>query len=268
MNLNEIYFPVEKIPNPSLDDGVELPSGLQYAVQVTKPNGEKRIVNYCSEVYELVHNESILPLFLETIERYYKIEVRTKMRDWSKFFIDFIILDKPVQITNQDYINAKIRVINSYDGSIKYQYANSFWRKVCGNGLHAWVGGDTKLKKMHTPAIGEKVTFEAVMEMTSKFMAEIGEHSEVYKELAEAPVRDPELRIEEIIEETSFPTSLQEDVMYRLEEERNALNLTQITDWFIYNAFNYQLNHNEELKAKESKKEKMDQEVLDFLLTY
>ena len=124
------------------------------------------------------------------------------------------------------------------------------------------------MKMMHTPAIGEEVSFEGIMEMTSMFLAELGEHTEVYKELADQEVRNPELRVEEIIEETSFPTTLHEDVLYRLNEEKEQLRLPEFTDWLVYNAFNYQLNHNEELKAKESKREKMDQEVLTYLLTY
>ena len=268
MNLNEIYFPVEKIPNPELEHGVELPSGLQYAVQVTKPDGVKRIVNYCSEIYHLVPNDTVIPLFLDTISKYYKVETQVKINQWSRFFVDFILKDKGTNIGKGDPIFPKIRVINSYDGSIKYQYMNQFWRKICANGMMGWTGGNTHLKMMHTPAIGEEVSFEGVMEMTSKFLAELGEHTEVFKELADQVVRNPELRVEEIIEETSFPTTLHEDVLYRLGQEKEQLNLQYTTDWLVYNAFNYQLNHNEDFKAKESKREKMDHEVLTYLLTY
>lgn len=268
MNLNEIYFPVEKIPNPELAKGVELPSGLQYAVQVTKPDGVKRTVNYCSEIYHLVPNDTVIPLFLETISKYYKVEATAKINQWARFHIDFILKDKGVTITKGDPVFPNIRIINSYDGTIKYQYANRFWRQICSNGMGVWVGGDLHIKTMHTPAIGEEVSFEGVMEMTSKFLAELGEHTEVYKELGDHVVRNPELRVEEIIDETSFPTSLHEDVLFRLTEEKEQLRLPEITDWLVYNAFNYQLNHNEELKAKESKREKMDQEVLTYLLNY
>jgi len=268
MELNEIYFPVEKIPNPSLDDGVELPSGLQFAIQITKPDGEKRIVSYCSEIYHLVPNEQVVPLFLETISKYYKVETAVKVGHWARFFIDFVLRDKGINISKGDPVFPAIRVINSYDGSIKYQYANRFWREICTNGMGVWSGGNISMKKMHTPAIGEETSFEGVMEMASKFLAELGEHAEVYKELAASEISNPISRIEDIIEETSFPVTQSENVLYRLEEERNMLNMSYVTDWLIYNAFNYQLNHNEELKAKESKKEKMDEEVLTYLLTY
>ncbi len=268
MNLNEIYFPVEKIPNPELEKGVELPSGLQYAVQVTKPDGVKRIVNYCSEIYHLVPNDTVIPLFLDTISKYYKVETKVKISQWARFYVDFNLKDKGVIIDKGDPVFPSIRIINSYDGSIKYQYANRLWRQICSNGMGVWTGGNVSMKMMHTPAIGEEVSFEGIMEMTSMFLAELGEHTEVYKELADQRVRNPELRVEEIIEETSFPTTFHEDVLYRLNEEKEQLRLPEITDWLVYNAFNYQLNHNEELKAKESKKEKMDQEVLTYLLNY
>lgn len=268
MDLNELYFPVEKIPNPSLEDGVELPSGLQYAVQVTKPDGMKRIVNYCSEIYHLVPNIDIIPTFHEELSRYHEVEASFKINQWARFIVDFIIKDKAISIGAGDNVYAKMRAINSYDGSIKFQYLAGFWREICSNGMGAWESINAKLKKMHTPAIGEDVSFEKVMEMLSSFLADMNDNAEVYRELNDVKVARPELRVEEIIEETSFPTTLEEDVLYRLEEEKNQLGVTVITDWLVYNAFNYQLNHNEELKAKESKREKMDQEVLFYLLTY
>jgi len=267
MKLNDLYFPVQKIPNPSLEDGVELPSGLQYAVQITKPDGTSRIVNYCSEIYHLVPNDQIIPLFLDEISKYYQIEVSSKIRDWARFFIDFVIMDKAIQIIKGDNVFPKIRVINSYDGSYRYQYIEGLWRQICSNGLGVWEK-KTRISKTHTPAIGEEVSFEKVMQLTSKFLADLSKHTDVYQELADSSVRDATSRIEEVIEETGFPSSLQEDVLYRVEEERNLLNLNEINDWLVYNAFNYQLNHNEGLKAKENKKERMDQEVLDFLLSY
>lgn len=268
MDLSEIYFPVEKISNPSLQDGVELPSGLQFAVQVTKPSGEKRIVNYCSEIYHLVPNQEIIPLFLDQLSRYYKVDVKVRFNEWARFFVDLVIKDKSIDMGRGDNIFPKIRLINSYDGSYRYQYVAGIWRQICSNGMGIWEQKGTRIHKMHTPAIGEEVSFEKVMEMTSTFLAEIGEHTEVYRELSDTEIKYPESRIEEVIEETSFPSSLQEDVLYRLEEERNQLRMERITDWLVYNAFNYQLNHNEDLKAKENKKEKMDQEVLNYLLTY
>lgn len=267
MDLKGLYFPVEKVENPEIANGVELPSGLQYAVKVTKPDGGIRTVNYCSELYHLVPNEEVIPLFLDEISRYYQVDVSYRVSGWSKFFIDFIIKDQAVEIMKRDNIYPKLRVINSYDGSVRYQYIAGIWRQICGNGMGVW-DSKTRLTKMHTPAIGEEVSFSKVMELVSQFILNIDEHTEVYQELNGSEVDDPAARIEEVIEETKFPTSLHEDVLFRLEEEKAQLNVSQISDWLIYNAFNYQLNHNEDLKAKENKKETMDQEVLQFLLNY
>jgi len=267
MNLKDLYFPVEKIENPEIAKGVELPSGLQHAVQITKPDGVKRIVNYCSDLYHLVPNEQVIPLFLDEISRYYDVDVDFKIRDWARFQIHFIIKNKAVDIMRGDKLFPKLDVINSYDGSRRYQYVGGIWRQVCGNGMGVW-DTKTRLTKMHTPAIGEEVSFGKVMELVSQFIADLSEHTEVYHELQESEINDPAGRIEEVIEETNFPTTLHEDVLFRLEEERNQLQMEYVTDWLIYNAFNYQLNHNTSLKAKEGKKENMDQEVLQYLLTY
>ena len=267
MNLESLYFPVEKIENPEIERGIELPSGLQYAVQVTKPDGTKRIVNYCSEIYHLVPNETILPLFHNEISRFYDVDVKVKMADYSRFFVDFIIKQNPVEIMRGDKLNARLRIFNSYDGSMRYQFSAAFWRQVCGNGMMGWKNM-SRILKMHTPSIGEETSFAKVFEMTSKFLAEAAENTEVYKELADTTVKYPQSRVEDVIDSTSFPSSLEEDVLYRLEEEKNALKLTEVTDWLIYNAFNYQLNHNDEIKTKENKRERMDQEVLEYLRLY
>jgi hypothetical protein len=268
MELHDLYFPVEKILNPELAKGVELPSGLQYAVQVTKPDGTKRIVNYCSEIYHLVPNKDILPLFTDEINQFYKTEVQVKQRDWSKFFVDFIIKTKSAEIMKGDHLYAKIRCINSYDGSIKFNWSDSFWRKICKNGMMGWAPGKHKIHQMHTPAIGQEVNFSKIMEMTSEFLADMDENTEVYRELADTQIRNPLQRIQDIVENTNFPASMAEEVVNRFELERTQLGITVANDWLIYNAFNYQLNHNDDLKTKEQKRDKIDEEVLEFLLTY
>ena len=69
-DLSALFFPVEKVPMEELLPGYEYPSGINNAVCVQTPNGEKRIVNFCSNLYELVRNEDVIPVFLNEIGKF------------------------------------------------------------------------------------------------------------------------------------------------------------------------------------------------------
>jgi len=265
--MTDIYFPVRKVPVEEITPGFEHPSGISHAIVVTKPDGIKRVVQYCSELYYLVPNDSIIPEFEKELSRFFKVEKHIKMSRWARFFIDFVLTEKVMAMTKNDAVFPRIRLINSYDGSIRYHFRAGFWRQICSNGMMGvvWEKG---IKQMHTPKLGKETSFGAVMEMASEFLAEASEILEIYRELQDNSVKDWMDRIEEVVEETAFPVTLKENVIERMGTELDILGVGEPNDWLIYNAFNYQLNHNEDLKAKESKKDDMDQEVLQYLLKY
>lgn len=265
--MTDIYFPVRKVPVEEITPGFEHPPGINHAIVVTKPDGVERVVQYCSEIYSLVPNDSIIPLFQKEISKFFKVETKIKMSKWSQFFVDFIVQDKSLFVGKEDKIFPQIRIINSYDGSIKFNYQAGFHRLICENGLTIPHGQIRSIKSMHTPKIGNETSFEAVMEMLSEFMAEAGDIVELYDELNDQVVKNWMLRIEEVTEETAFPSSLMEIVTERMGTELDMLNVVP-NDWLIYNAFNYQLNHNLDYKAKQNKKDSVDQEVLEYLLKY
>ena len=60
----DLYFPVEKVLVDQIMPGYEHPSGISHAVIVTKPDGTKRVVNYCSDIYHLVPNETVMGSFI------------------------------------------------------------------------------------------------------------------------------------------------------------------------------------------------------------
>lgn len=266
--MTDIYFPVEKVPVKEIMPGYEHPSGISHAIVVTKPDGTKRVVQYCSNTYYLVPNNTIIPIFEKEISRFFKIEKRIRAFNWAIFSIDFLLKDKLISIMDEDLILLRITMINSYNGSRKYHFQTGFFRVICSNGMMIPAGSVNKITAMHTPKLGKETSFEAVLEMTSKFLSEASEIAEVYYELQEQPVSDWMMRIEEVAEGTKFPISLKEDVTDRMYQELLALPEAEPNDWLVYSAFNYQLNYNEEFKAKESKREEMDQDVLAYLLKY
>jgi hypothetical protein len=266
-DLNALYQPVEKVLMEELLPEFQHLSGQKHAMVLTLPNGKKEIVNYCSDDYYLVQNKDIIPAFIEEISKFFKVETSIKVRNDTRFYVDFHLKQKEFTMFKGDIIYPAIRYVNSIDGSVKYHWEMLFWRQICSNGLKGFVNWDS-VKNMHTPGLENITDFTKVMEMTSLFLAEADEHFENYRFLQSQNVKKPALRIEEVLDETDFPKSLEEDVLYRLETESQQLGISQITDWLVYNAFNYQLNHAEEYKAREEKKAKIDAQVFQYLLNY
>lgn len=267
--MTDIYFPVEKVAVEDIMPGYDHPSGISHAIVATLPDGARRVLQYCSNLYSLVPNEQIIPPFEQELSKYYKVEKNISMDRWSRFYVDFVIKEHAINIgQGKDPIFPKITLINSYDGSIKYNFMAGFFRLICTNGMMVPEGEVQKLKSMHTPRIEKLTEYGAVMEMVSEFLSVAQDTSEVYHELQEQETSDWLMRIEEVTESTSFPATLQEDVSARMGLELDEGTGLIPTDWLVYSAFNYQLNHNEGLKAKQSKKDAMDQEVLEYLLRY
>lgn len=267
--MTDIFFPVRKVPVDEIMPGYQHPSGINHAIVVNIPEGVERVVQYCSELYTLIPNVDILVPFERELSKYYKIEKNIRMYHWSRFYIDFIIKEKGIKVgSKEDLIFPRVTLINSYDGSVKYNFMAGFFRLICSNGLMISEGDVKQIKSMHTPKIGAETSFEAVLEMVSGFMSVLEDTSEVYQELQDQSVKDWMERIEEVLENTKFPRTLHEDIQARMSLELDAHKGLEPTDWLVYNAFNYQLNHHEDLKAKQSKKDAMDQEVLEYLLKY
>ena len=264
--MTDLYFPVEMVPVEDIMPGFEHPSGIDHAIVVTLPDGVKRVVQYCSETYHLVPNEEIVPKFQNEISRFFKVDMSIKIYRWSRFYVDFIMKDKQMMVSTKDSVFPRVRLVNSYDGSVKYQFLVGFWRQVCSNGMMGWKWEG--FKAMHTPKLGNETSFEAVMGMTSEFLAEATEMVEIYRELQDNTMDDWMGRIEEVVEETKFPVSMEENVVERMGQELDIFKGTLPNDWLVYNAFNYQVNHNDGWKAKESKKDEIDQEVMQFLMSY
>lgn len=270
MELSSIYLPVEKVPSGTISPGYEFPTGINNAIVVNLPDGTKKVVNYVSDIYHLVKNQDVIPPFLQEIQKFWKVETLVRHVGYSQFFVDFILKndDLKIKILKDDLIFPRIRLGNSYDSKVKYNFAIGFLRQICGNGMTVPYGPEFKIKKLHTPSLSDLTSFEAVMEMTSNFLKTTDTISEVYYELANHKVKSVETRIDDVFDETGFPASLREDVLERAKIEMSQLKLTQANDWLVYNAFNYQLNHSEDVNIKEIKKEQIDLDVLSFLNDY
>jgi hypothetical protein len=88
-----------------------------------------------------------------------------------------------------------------------------------------------------------------------------------YKQLADQKIPNLEERVEEVMLNSKFPKRQQEAVLERVNQEISEYKIAQ-TDWAVYNGFNGELNHNEEIGMPEHKKNQLDQQILDYLLAH
>jgi hypothetical protein len=224
-----------------------------------------RIVNFCSENYTLVSNEELLDPIEKALSTEFDLQKIVKIRDHAKFYIDYILKDVLFDLGNGDKVNPRIRINNSYDGSLKFQGMVGAYRLICSNGM---VVGETfeKVKTMHTASVtnSAKAILEASVNIADNFKAAI----EPYKELSKHTFKIDELPqiVESTMIATDFPSKQQEAVLARFEEERNGIPGAKPNLWLVYNAFNFQLNHNENIGMKEHKKDKLDHELFQYLL--
>jgi hypothetical protein len=160
----------------------------------------------------------------------------------------------------------RVRMNNSYDGSVKYSFSFGFYRLVCSNGLSVPIQGlesrDFKLR--HTPGTGS-MALQKTMDAIDIFVEKAPEVIKAYNPLVkktlswEAALK----RIEEVIEDTPFPKKKAEDVIRRLEKEKEMGFI--VNDFLIYNALNHTLYQGES-RMKTHKQDKVDAKVLNYLL--
>lgn len=267
MKTDEIYFPVSKQPLKDLIPGYATQTKYSHAIVGELETGPK-ILNFCSSKYELVPNEKIVRPFLDIITDKWETDIQISHSHNSRFYVDVILKKEGLSVGSNkkldDTIFPKLRLCNSYDGSMKFQFNLGFYRLVCTNGMVAPVGDTTQIKMLHTPSI-ETLTNEAFLtELVGTFSENAELVTESYQSLAHSKISDIQQRVQEVLNNTKFPKRQEEAVIDRANIERESG--IQSTDWLIYNAFNYQLNHNDVFEDMAiDKKTKIDHQVLNYL---
>jgi hypothetical protein len=271
MKSKEILFsPVEKVRTDELLPGFATNTDNEYAV-VIEVGGQKKIVNFCSKQYELMTNEFVLASFENALrETGLSFKRRYYQRDWSRFYIDYLIDKEVLKMKNIDDLLPKIQIVNSYDGKVRLTTRFGLYRLVCKNGMTVAVKGTNVNKKLtHTPSIYSDEGFQKVVNEFQFFVEKSQELIEPFKILQKNTYSYDRLaeKIQEVIEETSFPKRQAEEVQNRVYEEVKLLNAKAPNDWLLYNGFNYLLNHNHStMKMDQEKRYDLDQQILTHLL--
>lgn len=267
--LQKIFFDVRKEElSPLLKKGANLTMSkdLSHCIIATTEAGDK-IVQFCSENYVLLSNSELMIPLVEAVEKEHNLEIKASHANHSKFFVDFMYKDKSIKL-EKDSIFPRMRLYNSYDGSIRYSFGFGFHRLVCTNGLSVPIKGtgDT-FKAMHTTAMGEGRALTKTMEAIEKFLkgAKLGvEGFRTLMENKHKSIEEAIIRMAAVAKETEYPAKNIEAATARLQVEKNMGY--KLDDYLIYNAMNFAM-YNNESKQLEHKKDKADNAVLQFMLT-
>lgn len=258
-------MPVRMVKTEDLLGESQIPTGkVSRAVIVTTPKGDE-IVNFCSPVYGLLKNEDLFIPFEKALnDSDIPFSATYRHHDYAKFYVDYEIKTDSIQVGDaKDRVKPLVRIMHSYNGEIRYRAAFGFYRMICSNGL--WGFSSTGSIAMRHTDGNVNIMFDKTIEGINEFILQSEQNVGKYRMLSENKVRNIAERVEDVVENVPIcPKRQKESVIARASSEKMQHNLPQ-TDWLIYNAFNYQLNHNDDITAPEEHKMKIDNKVFQYL---
>jgi len=260
MENKELFFDVKKVPLEEIGVKLEPKSGISHAI-IT----DKEVLSFCSKDYALVTNKEIYQAFAKVLEEsHIAFDFSYAAYQNSRFRMQFVIKELAREVAVGDLLAPEIKVYNSYDGHIKYQFGIGIQRLVCSNGLTV-LESHKELKVLHTAGADNGQAVRKSLNLLEDFQEDFLENMEIFEDLNSFKV-NPEKRVKEVIENTRFPQYLEEAILDRIQEEIQRYAYRP-TDFLVYNAMNYQLQHNAgNLIGR--KADQMDKEILEYILNY
>jgi len=262
--MENLIFNVEKVPlKDLLKVDLNPVSGIDHAIVA-----KGKILHTCSKDYGLVTNETLIRAFTQHLGNQ-KIETKvtgSNHRD-SKFAIEIAMMSRSYNFGSKkhpDQVHPTITLYNSYNGTQKYSFTVRFWRQICSNGMGRFES--QALSLLHTPQVTDGAAVSKAMVLLTQFMDTYEDELEPLLDLQDSPVRDIEARIDAVAEAVGFPPILTEYAKERAVAELNQYHL-EPSDWLVYNALNYQMNHNAGALVGH-KAARLDNKVMQYLLTY
>lgn len=260
----EILSPVKMVEAKSLNSDLSYTSKNEYCIIVETKNGLKK-VNDCSADYKLISNQQVIEPFEEELKKKYKFNAAYQHHDYSKFFIRYDINMNEQTVNGNDKLIPSLKVHTSYNGELKHQIHTGCFRLLSQTGLVLPVW-EEPMKFKHSKNMSEEFARQIIMEKIELFVNNFQEYIKIYDPLFENEVDNHTERIEKILKSSHFPKRQLNEIIIRAEEELVISKQKKMTDWLIYNAFNYQLNFNDKIGFHEDYKEVVDKEILNYIL--
>lgn len=267
MKREELFFPVEMVDTEGIlghfPNGMAIVAPKHQKAIVATVDGQPKIVNFPSAGYGLIPMIDILVPFEEELIKEFQFEATYLVREDSKFAVTYILEGRNLLIGKtkfNDELKPQIKLFHSYDSSTIFHLMFGYWRKVCTNGLMGWMN-ESNLAISHTSE-EVKMLIPLCMDAIRNFAEKSKDFSQVYEDLTDRMIVKWEDRVVEVMEATNQMKSYKNDIIERINFEHSSNKIT-ITDWLIYNAFNYQINHKSE--AQELDKIKKDQIIFNYI---
>lgn len=257
------YAPVRKVACKDIIPETNFLSYNDHAI-IMNVAGQDTIVNFCSEDYGLLPTYDLFPKIEEVLAKEFDFDVNYSVRNMGRFYADFKIKGFEKSIGKKDFVNPVVRFAHSYNSQIMFNGSAGHEREICTNGLWGLVM-EHMISLSHTKNNVE-VIVGRVFDMVTGFIANIENENMRLEALLQKKIKVAALeeRVKEIIEETGFYKSVEKEIMDRINFEKTQNNLP-LTNWLLYNAFNYQLNHNDKLSGAPEDKMKKDRAVFAYL---
>jgi hypothetical protein len=263
----EFFAAVRKVKSTEIFPNVGFSKHNDHCVLVTRPDGVEQAVNFVSGRYGLLENTEFFPALEQKLtENGFRFTPAYDHVDYCKYYATYQIEGRDLMIGQTKYadkIMPMMKIMRSYSSQIGFRIVFGFYRQICSNGLwgYKWVQ-QANLK--HTVGNLDKM-YQTITTSIQKFLDEAKDLTEVYQVIGDREVTHWTDRVQEVIAATSFPLKSAEEVINRINFEHNSNGLP-ITDWLIYNGFNYQLSHSEGMGASPEARVELDREVFSHIL--
>lgn len=268
-DLNKILFPVEKVLSSDLLPEYKTISEYSHKV-VGNIDGQKTILNCCSNRYELIQNVDIFPTLIHLLlNDNVDFDIKTSFNaDLTQFTASLKVNSNKIELQNGDEIFPQINITHSYDGKLQYSIMFGYFRMICSNGMVIPAEGTEHLnyiiKGKHTQSILNSFN---ILTVKVKEFIERTEIANPYFELEKNKVINVTSRIEDILEKTGIKNPADKTVKHvldRIESEKIELGLNETNDWLIYNGLNHYINNTS--KKNVEVRNNLDIKVLNTLL--
>lgn len=262
-DLNLFFAPVRKVKMGEIIPGANFMNYNNHAV-IMSIDGVDNFVNFCSPDYGLLPTYDIFPLIENLLSEKFRIEIEYVVRGTACFYAYYKLISTDITVGKEDQIQPTMMIAHSYNSRNLFNVNFGFRRKICENGLWGLVM-ENGLTISHTNNSVERLA-EKVLVLVEDFMARAGEEAEKYDVLYQQKLKVSELEsiVKEAINATGFYKSVEKEVIERVMFEKNTYKLP-LTNWLLYNAFNYQLNHSDKLNGTPEDKMKKDKAMFAYL---
>lgn len=269
IKLNELLFDVKKV-NFQEVFGMEANSDYSHAI-IGIINGKERLLNSCSDRYELVKNDEIFPQIRQILnDAGLQFSENYTMVNFARFYADYVIETEHSHIgAANDIVKPLIRVRHSYNGLTKYAITFGYFRLVCDNGLVVPVEGkeaqNLHIVGKHTISI--RTSLDMLIQRLEFFTANQNILKKNFEILGGQWIEKPIDRITEVLEHINVPVKKAEQVLSTVQAESVKLYDGKINDWLIYNGIN-QLIHKGDNKKVLEQKELYDYKAISYMLKH